>query len=69
MRPVRLGFWVVSACRPQMLEIGTGTGIGTSWLLDGMYAEAQLTTVDINPEIQAIAQKHLQLSRLFAASI
>jgi predicted O-methyltransferase YrrM len=52
-----------------MLEIGTGTGIGTSWLLDGMYAEAQLTTVDINPEIQAIAQKHLQLSRLFAASI
>jgi predicted O-methyltransferase YrrM len=56
MRPVRLGFLVVSACRPQMLEIGTGTGIGTSWLLDGMNAEAQLTTVDINPEIQAIAQ-------------
>jgi predicted O-methyltransferase YrrM len=39
-----------------MLEIGTGTGIGTSWLLDGLNAEAQLTTVDINPEIQAIAQ-------------
>jgi predicted O-methyltransferase YrrM len=33
-----------------MLGIGTETGIGTCWLLDGMNAEAQLTTVDINPD-------------------
>jgi predicted O-methyltransferase YrrM len=43
----------------RMLEIGTGTGVGTCWLLDGMDAAAKLTTVDINAKVQAIAQAHL----------
>jgi predicted O-methyltransferase YrrM len=43
----------------RMLEIGTGTGVGTCWLLDGMDAEARLTTVDTSPKVQAIAQQHL----------
>ena len=42
-----------------MLEIGTGTGVGTCWLLDGMDAAARLTTVDVSPKVQAIAQTHL----------
>jgi predicted O-methyltransferase YrrM len=43
----------------RLLEIGTGTGVGTCWLLDGMDAAARLTTVDINPTVQTIAQAHL----------
>jgi len=43
----------------RLLEIGTGTGVGTCWLLDGMNAAAKLTTLDINPRVQAIARTHL----------
>jgi predicted O-methyltransferase YrrM len=43
----------------RLLEIGTGTGVGTCWLLDGMDAAAKLTTVDTNAKVQAIAQAHL----------
>jgi predicted O-methyltransferase YrrM len=43
----------------RMLEIGTGTGVGTCWLLDGMDATAKLTTVDTNSKVQAIARTHL----------
>jgi predicted O-methyltransferase YrrM len=52
---------VLAAAKPggRMLEIGTGTGVGTCWLLDGMDAEARLTTVDVSPKVQAIAQTHL----------
>jgi len=34
---------VLAATKPggRMLEIGTGTGVGTCWLLDGMDAEAR----------------------------
>jgi predicted O-methyltransferase YrrM len=52
---------VMAASKPggRMLETGTGTGVGTCWLLDGMDAAARLTTVDINPTVQAIARTHL----------
>ena len=52
---------VLAATKPggRMLEIGTGTGVGTCWLLDGMDAAARLTTVDVSPKVQAIAQTHL----------
>jgi predicted O-methyltransferase YrrM len=43
----------------RLLEIGTGTGVGTCWLLDGMDATARLVTVDIDPKVQAIARSHL----------
>jgi len=43
----------------RLLEIGTGTGVGTCWLLDGMDAAAKLTTVDINAKVQEIARTHL----------
>jgi predicted O-methyltransferase YrrM len=52
---------VMAALKPggRLLEIGTGTGVGTCWLLDGMDATAQLLTIDINPKVQAIARTHL----------
>ena len=59
--PVGALLRVMAATKPggRMLEIGTGTGVGTCWLLDGMDTEARLTTVDIDPKVQAIAQAHL----------
>lgn len=45
--------------RGRLLEVGTGTGVGTSWLLDGMDATARLVTVERNPDVQAVAKKHL----------
>src|SRR5262249_25663678 len=43
----------------RLLEIGTGTGIATAWLLDGMDSNARLTTVDVDTLAQAIAREHL----------
>jgi predicted O-methyltransferase YrrM len=52
---------VMAALKPggRLLEIGTGTGVGTCWLLDGMDAAARLLTIDINPKVQAVARAHL----------
>jgi predicted O-methyltransferase YrrM len=43
----------------QILELGTGTGLATAWLLDGMNAAATLDTVDIDPACVAVARKNL----------
>ena len=40
----------------RFLELGTGTGIGTAWLLCGMDSTATLVSVDVRPEFQAVAQ-------------
>jgi predicted O-methyltransferase YrrM len=42
--------------RGRLLELGTGTGLATAWLLDGMDAEARLTSVDVDPAVQSIAR-------------
>jgi len=41
------------------LELGTGCGLGTCWMLDGMDASATLTSVDVEPTTQAIAREEL----------
>jgi predicted O-methyltransferase YrrM len=43
----------------RLLEIGTGTGLGTAWILAGMDAAARLITVEITASLSAIAQRHL----------
>ena len=43
----------------RLLELGTGTGMGTSWILAGMDAAARLDTVDNDPTAQEIARRHL----------
>lgn len=42
-----------------VLELGTGTGVGTSWLLDGMDRNAHLISVDNDPQCQAVARRFL----------
>ena len=51
----------LAASKPQgrFLELGTGTGIATAWLLAGMDARSTLTSVDIDPRVQAVAQELL----------
>ena len=51
----------LAACKPggRLLELGTGTGAGSAWLLDGMSWDATLTTVEIDPALQGVARLHL----------
>jgi len=41
------------------LELGTGTGLSTAWILDGMDQHSTLTSIDNDAEVQAIARRHL----------
>ncbi len=41
------------------LELGTGTGLATAWLLDGMDNTATLDSVDNAAQAQEIALRHL----------
>jgi len=43
----------------RLLELGTGTGLATAWMLAGMDTGATLTSVDNDAAVQAIAQRHL----------
>src|SRR5262245_59469967 len=45
--------------RANILELGTGTGISTAWLLDGMDEESHLTTVDNDATCVEVAKRHL----------
>jgi predicted O-methyltransferase YrrM len=51
----------LAASKPSgcFLELGTGTGIATAWLLDGMDAESKLHTIENDRYVAAIAQKYL----------
>lgn len=52
---------MLAASKPsaQFLELGTGTGISTAWLLAGMDANSRLSTVDNNASCVEIARRHL----------
>lgn len=43
----------------RLLELGTGTGMATAWLLDGMDAAATLLTVELDEDHAAVARRHL----------
>jgi len=51
----------LAASKPagRILELGTGTGHGTAWLLAGMDAASILDTVDTDEGVVAVAQRHL----------
>ena len=51
----------LAASKPagRILELGTGTGVGTAWLLAGMDAGSRLDTVDNDPAAQDVARRHL----------
>ena len=49
----------LAASKPKgaLLELGTGTGMGTSWLLSGMDASSTLDTVDNDKAVVDIARR------------
>ncbi|MER6910422.1 class I SAM-dependent methyltransferase [Streptomyces sp. NPDC000594] len=51
----------LAATRPQgrILELGTGVGEGTAWLLSGMDADSRLVTVELDPALQSLAREQL----------
>ena len=51
----------LAASKPggRFLELGTGTGVGTAWLLAGMDAGSHLDSVDTDATTQEIARRHL----------
>jgi predicted O-methyltransferase YrrM len=52
---------VLAASKPggRLLELGTGAGVGTAWLLSGMDAAATLISVDTNFSYQSAARRIL----------
>jgi predicted O-methyltransferase YrrM len=52
---------MLAASKPggRLLEVGTGTGLSTAWLLDGMDRDAKLISVDVDPKPQAVAREIL----------
>jgi predicted O-methyltransferase YrrM len=51
----------LAASKPggRFLELGTGTGVATAWVLDGMDATSELFSIDVNPDFQAAAAEAL----------
>jgi predicted O-methyltransferase YrrM len=49
---------LLAAAKPdgRLLELGTGTGLATAWLLDGMGRQASLVSIDTDPDVQAVAR-------------
>src|SRR5262245_60578660 len=41
------------------LELGTGTGVATAWLLDGMDAESTLLSLDNDEAVVSVARQYL----------
>src|SRR3954462_4163233 len=41
------------------LELGTGTGLSTAWILDGMDDNSSLISIDNEPEFLQIAERFL----------
>lgn len=65
----KTGSLVATLCRSKpngrFIELGTGTGLGTSWMLGGMCPKSTLTSIDNNANLIRIAQQHLSIdSRL-----
>jgi predicted O-methyltransferase YrrM len=56
---------VLAASKPggRILELGTGTGHGTAWLLLGMDPTSTLDSVDSDARVVAVARRHLGADR------
>jgi predicted O-methyltransferase YrrM len=51
----------LAATKPKgrFLEIGTGTGLSATWILNGMDFQSSLLSVDNNPELISVAEQFL----------
>lgn len=52
---------LLAASKPggRLLELGTGTGLSTAWLLSGMDSASTLISLDTNEEVQDVAREAL----------
>lgn len=55
----------LAASKPgsKLLELGTGTGLATSWILDGMDASSTLTSIDNDADILSIAKENIGIDK------
>jgi predicted O-methyltransferase YrrM len=51
----------LAASKPggRLLELGTGTGVGTAWILAGMDSSARLDTVESDGKVLEVARQYL----------
>ncbi len=51
----------LAAAKPaaRFLELGSGSGLSTAWILDGMDAKSRLTTLDNDEALLSILEHHL----------
>lgn len=56
----------LAASKPggKLLELGTGTGLSTAWILEGMDSASVLTSIDNDPVFLDIAKQYLKDERL-----
>jgi predicted O-methyltransferase YrrM len=55
---------VASKPSGHFLELGTGSGLATSWMIDGMDAASEMVTVENNALLQNIAKTQLKDDRV-----
>lgn len=55
---------VASKPGAKILELGTGSGLSTSWILQGMDERAHLTTIDNNALLHEVATQNLADQRV-----
>jgi predicted O-methyltransferase YrrM len=48
----------------RILELGTGSGLATSWMVSGLDKNAVLTTVENNATLLSVAQENLEDARI-----
>ena len=55
----------LAASKPggKFLELGTGTGLSTTWILDGMDDDSKLVSIDNDETLLAIAKENLGVDR------
>lgn len=57
---------VLAASKPggRILELGTGAGIGTAYLLSGADVDSTLVTIELDPTLSAMAQSQISDGRI-----
>lgn len=52
---------ILASSKPggKFLELGTGTGLSSAWILSGMDSSSTLDSVDNDSSVQGIAEQHL----------
>lgn len=46
-----------------VLEVGTGTGVGSAWILDGLGSEGTLTSIEVDQDLYLKAKKHFRADK------